>query len=148
VTAICRRNILLLALVATSLVGCGGSPGAASSKELSHLRVITALYFQAKSKLGKNPSNEEEFKQAINSANVDWSTLGVSGADELLISDRDGKPLVIVYGPPPQGRPFSVVAYEQEGLNGVRLVGTSDGQIQEADAAQFAKLVPQPTSPQ
>lgn len=135
-----------MAVAATSLVGCGGS-GAAAAKNVPHLRVVTALYFQANSKLGKNPSNEEEFKQAITSANVDWSTLGVSGVDDILISDRDGKPLVIVYGPPPQGRPFSVVAYEQEGLNGVRLVGTSDGQVQEADAAKFAQLVPKPATP-
>jgi hypothetical protein len=40
-----------------------------------------------------------------------------------------------------------VVAYEQEGLNGVRLVGTSDGQVQEADAAKFAQLVPKPATP-
>ena len=135
-----------MVVAATSLVGCGGY-GSAAAKNVPHLRVVTALYFQANSKLGKNPSNEEEFKQAITSANVDWSTLGVSGVDEILISDRDGKPLVIVYGPPPQGRPFSVVAYEQEGLNGVRLVGTSDGQVQAADAAKFAQLVPQPATP-
>ena len=136
------KYVLLLVVAASSLVGCGGS-GAAAAKSVPHVRVVTALYFQANSRLGKNPANEEEFKQAIDSANVDWSTLGVSGADELFVSDRDGKPLIILYGPPPQGRPFSVVAYEQEGLNGVRLVGTSDGQVKEADAATFAKLVPE-----
>ncbi len=140
------RIVLSLAVVAPLLVGCGGSGGTAA-KSVPHVRLVTALYFQANSKLGKNPANEEEFKQAIDSANVDWSTLGVSGADELFVSDRDGKPLVIVYGPPPQGRPFSVVAYEQEGLDGVRLVGSSDGQVKEADAAAFAKLVPQPATP-
>jgi hypothetical protein len=141
-----RINALTIALIVGSLVGCGGSSSGARSKDVSHLRAITALYFQANSRLGKNPANEEEFKQSIASSNVDWSTLGVSGADELFVSDRDGKPLVIVYGPPPQGRPMSVVAYEQEGLDGVRLVGMSNGQVQEADAAQFAKLVPQPAA--
>lgn len=145
-TLLRRSIVLLLAIGVTSLVGCGGA-GAAAAKNVPHLRVVTALYFQANSKLGKNPSSVEEFKQAIDAANVDWGTLGVSGADELLVSDRDGKPLVIVYGPPPQGRAFSVVAYEQEGLDGVRLVGTSDGQVQEADAAKFAQLVPKPATP-
>jgi hypothetical protein len=146
VTFLRVRLVLVLAVVATLLVGCGGS-GAAAAKSVPHLRVVTALYFQANSKLGKNPASVEEFKQAIEAANVDWGTLGVSGVDELLVSDRDGKPLVVVYGPPPQGRPFSVVVYEQEGLNGVRLVGTSDGQVQEADAAKFAQLVPKPATP-
>jgi hypothetical protein len=141
-----RRTVLLLLAAVTPLVGCGGS-GTAAAKGVPHLRVLTNLYFQANSKLGKNPSNEEEFKQAINSSNVDWGAVGVAGADELFVSDRDGKPLVVVYGPPPQGRPFSVVVYEQEGLNGIRLVGTSDGQVQEADASKFAQLVPKPATP-
>lgn len=140
------RITLLLVVATTTFIGCGGS-GGATAKGVPHLRVLTNLYFQASSKLGKNPASEEEFKQAIESQNVDWGKIGVSSADDLFVSDRDGKPLVVVYGPPPQGRPFSVVVYEQEGLNGARLVGTSDGQVQEADAAKFAQLVPKPATP-
>jgi hypothetical protein len=140
-----RSNVLLLAVGLAPLLGCGGSPSAAKNKELSHLRAVTALYFQANSRLGKNPTSPEEFREAIAAGNPDWSKLGVSGPDELFVSERDGKPLVVLYGP--QKGPFNVVAYEQEGLNGVRLVGTSNGQVQEADAAQFAKLVPQPAAP-
>lgn len=147
-TPACGHRRLFVVLIAAALVGCGGGSAAPRSNEVSHLRAVTALYFQANSKLGKNPANAEEFKQAIASGNVDWSTLGVSGPEELLVSDRDGKPLVILYGPPAKPGPLYVVAYEQEGLDGVRLVGMSNGQMQSADAATFAKLVPQPAAPQ
>lgn len=140
--SISHPNAIVLVLAAISLVGCGGSDTAAA-KGVPRVKVVTALYFQAKSKLGHPPVDQAEFRQAIEAQNVDWRTLGVSGIDELFVSDRDGKPLAIGYGPAPQGRPFSVVVYEQEGLNGVRLVGSSDGQVQEADAAKFAQLVPQ-----
>jgi hypothetical protein len=141
-----RRTTLLLVAIAASAIGCGSKPTAANNKELSHLRAVTALYFQANSRLGKNPTSAEEFKESIAAGNPDWSKLGVSGPDELFISERDGKPLVILYGPSKSG-PFGAVAYEQEGLNGVRLVGMINGQVQEADAAQFAKLVPKPATP-
>ena len=139
------HTILLLAAIVAATIGCGGASSGGKSRETSHARVVTGLYFQAKSRLAKTPANEEEFKQAVAAGNPDWSKLGVSGMDELLVSERDGKPLVINYGVanPPNG----VILYEQEGLNGSRLVGTSNGQVQEADAAQFAKLVPQPSAP-
>jgi hypothetical protein len=139
-----RHYILLIVALIASTVGCGASTGA-KSKETSHARVVTALYFQAKSRLAKSPANAEEFKQAVAAGKPDWSKLGVSGLDELLVSERDGKPLAISYGPATLAN--GVVVYEQEGLNGIRLVGTSNGQVREADAAQFAKLVPKPLAP-
>jgi hypothetical protein len=37
--------------------------------------------------------------------------------------------------------------YEQVGKDGVRLVGFTSGQVEEADAAKFAQLVPKPAAP-
>jgi hypothetical protein len=135
------RELLLLAPIAAALlVGCGSSVGSAP-KGVSHVGAISALYFKAASVLGRNPADEQEFKTAIGQGEMDVNVLGVSSVDELFLSDRDGQPLVILYGPRPKNSQ-GVIAYEQTGKDGVRLVGTSNGQVIEADAAQFAKLVP------
>jgi hypothetical protein len=135
------RELLLLAPIAAALlVGCGSSVGSAP-KGVSHVGAISALYFKAASVLGRNPADEQEFKTAIGQGEMDLDVLGVSSVDELFVSDRDGQPLVILYGPRPKNSQ-GVIAYEQTGKDGVRLVGTSNGQVIEADAAQFAKLVP------
>jgi hypothetical protein len=137
-----RGLFLLTSLAAACLVGCG-SNAESRNKGVSHVRAISALYFKATSVLGRNPADEQEFKAAIGQGKMDLDVLGVSSVDELFVSDHDGQPLVILYGPQPKSSK-GVIAYEQTGKDGVRLVGTSNGQVIEADAAQFAKLVPSP----
>jgi hypothetical protein len=132
---------LLLAVVAVA--GCGGGPPAsAESKDVSHARALTALYFTVSSALGKSPDSEAQFKEEIAKRSPDLSVLKVGSVDELFVSDRDGQPLVVSYGPPAAGVDRAVVIYEQTGKDGVRLVGNRSGQIQELDAAAFAKVVP------
>lgn len=69
------------------------------------------------------------------------SVLDIRSIDELFVSDRDRRPIIVVYGKDGNQAP-QIVAYEQNGANGIRLVGNRSGQVVEADAAQFAKLVP------
>jgi len=130
-----------LALIAAALlVGCGSNAGSAT-KGVSHVGAISALYFKATSVLGRSPADEQEFKAAVAKGPMDLDVLGVSSVDELFVSDRDGQPLVILYGPRLKNS-HGVIAYEQTGKDGVRLVGTSNGQVIEADATRFSKLVP------
>jgi|SRR4051812_11345834 hypothetical protein len=135
---------MLLLFVLVSVGGCAGkSPDRA--KEISHVRALTTLYFRAASTLGKNPANEQEFKDVIAKDKPDLKVLGVSSSDELFTSDRDGQPIVILYGAAQKGGPGGVVAYEQNGKEGKRLVGFKNGQVEEIDDARFAKLVPSST---
>jgi hypothetical protein len=140
------RDSSLASLAFVLLMGCGaGSVGTNRAKEISHVGAITTLYFRADSVLRKSPASEQEFKEVIAQQNVDPGVLGVGSTDELFISDRDGQPLVVNYG---QTSPLDIVAYEQVGKDGVRLVGFKNGQIEAADATRFAKLVPTPASAQ
>jgi hypothetical protein len=66
----------------------------------------------------------------------------VQNTDELFISERDGKPFVIFYGQPPNGVANGVIAFEQEGVDGKRLVGYMLGMIEHVDEARFNELVP------
>ena len=136
-----RKGMVLALLGAAMLAGCGGAVQT-GAKQISHVHALTTLYFRATSALGRAPASEQEFKEAINQGKVDLSVLGVSNIDELFVSDRDGQPIVVVYGKDAKGKTPDVVAYEQTGVDGVRLVGNRAGQVTEVDAAEFAKLVP------
>lgn len=122
------------------LAGCGGSAPAGSQK--SHVKGLSALYVKAAFDLSRNPANEQEFKAALAKAPINLDPLGVSSIDELFTSDRDGQPLVVLYGPTPKGVDPGVVAYEQEGVDGKRLVGFRAAGVEEADEARLKQLVP------
>jgi len=130
----------LIAVSLTPLLACAPSSNKDAERELSHIRLITSLYVRAASQLRHNPKDEAEFKQAIASSDVKLENLRVNAIDELFVSERDGKPLVVIYGA--QLPASGVIVYEQEGVNGLREVGYALGKVAEVDAAEFAKLVP------
>jgi len=124
------------------VVGCGSSQTADAEKmEASRLKPLSILYmkFTAKHR-GQPPTSVDEFKQFIR---ADGGTLlsGVQGnVDDLLISERDGLPFVIEYKGP-QG-PQRIIAYEQHGVNGQRMVAGSLGNVMLVDEQEFDDLVP------
>ena len=122
-------------------VGCSDVSEKTVNKELSHVRIVTMLYAKALSQLGHPPKDEQEFKQAISSSNISLQSLKVDSIDQVFVSDRDGQPLVVVYGPPKSGS--DVIVYEQTGVDGKRLVGHKIGMVDEVDEARFKELVPQ-----
>lgn len=139
---ILQRRLGVAPLALLTLIGCGSAGGEAANKDINHVRAVTTLYFRAASVLGKRPETEQEFKQAIAGGKMDLSVLGVDSVDELFVSDRDGQPIVVVYGSALKSVAPGVVAYEQTGKDGMRLVGFNNGQVEEADQTRFAQLVP------
>ena len=140
------RSFALPLLLIVALVGCN-SPQAKQSlgRESSHLRWLMRMYILA-AQQGRTPKSDEEFKQFINGLDAGtrdrtFSAAGVSSADELFISERDGQPYVMVYGRPPAGVAPGLVAYEQQGADGRRYVGYSVGMVEEVDQERFDKLV-------
>jgi hypothetical protein len=125
------------------LVGCHGAAKQARQKEQSHLRALVTIFNFAESKLGHRPANEAEFKTFIQ-ANAQGiiGSLRLASVDELFVSERDGQPFIVLYGAPPKGEARDVIAYEQNGVSGKRLVGYSIGAIAEMDEEQLAKLAP------
>ena len=126
------------------LVGCHrGQSNAARQTQTSHLRSLITLYNFAASKLGHRPANEAELKSFI-AANASQmiDSLHVGSADELFVSERDKLRFIVLYGEPPNGASRDVIAYEQKGVDGKRLVGYSLGITQEADEQELSRLVP------
>ncbi len=122
------------------LTGCGGSAPPAAGP--SHVKGLAGLYNQATFNLGHRPANEQEFKAALAKSILNLKLLGVSTIDELFVSERDDQPLVVLYGPPAKEGDPGVVVYEQQGVDGKRLVGFRAANVEDADAARLKELVP------
>jgi hypothetical protein len=112
-----------------------------------NLRKLATYYgqFQAQHR-GQPPANEAEFKNFIR------SFLGEVGAaptakelDALFLSERDGKPYVILYGK--TGSQLEVggmtaMGYECNGKNGKRWAANSLSGIEELDETHFRDIKP------
>lgn len=141
--------LLLTAVMAFTLVGCGIGGSANVSKATSHLRILASQYSAATRARNKPPADEAEFKKFVNER-VDGAGLeryDIQSPEELFISKRDGKPFVVFYGKKPKGVDPEVVAYEQEGIDGKRWVAFSLGNIEEVDETRFRELVPASAAP-
>jgi hypothetical protein len=130
-------RLALSVLVASSL-GCARRDENRQNLDKSHVRSLTVLHGLAVAKLRHLPRDEKEFKQAITTLSVTPEKMKVGSFDELFVSERDGKPLVVVYGTPNQNS--DVLVYEQSGVNGKRLVGHRIGVVEEVDEAEYKKL--------
>lgn len=104
----------------------------------NHVGAVSALYQLSKSKLGHAPSDEKEFKKAIQTVSVKPQNFKVDSFDELFISERDGQPLTIMYGQAAANSNF--IVSEQAGVNGKRMVGLRTGIVEEMDEAQYKAL--------
>jgi hypothetical protein len=121
-----------MALVAVALAcvsgGCGKSGDTAPAKDTEHLTAIRKAYLAATQRLGHRPKNLEELKPSLAAA---------GNPDELLVSPNDSLPYVIVFGADPNKH---VIAYEQKGVNGVRMVVDQNMLPRRLNAEEFETL--------
>ena len=131
---------LFLALLSLTASGCGGESSEVKKRSTAHVYLLTSLHTKISSELGRFPKDEAEFKAALAKSNLSLDALKVDSLDELFVSERDGQPLVVVYGQAPTGS--DVVVYEQTGVDGKRQVGHRIGMVEEVDEARFAEIAP------
>ncbi len=116
VRLLCMVTIVALGLAA----GCGG-PVRVQKGEAGPLNEFGTVYRQATDKLGRPPKSVEEL-----AANAPAG----KDVNSLLKSPNDNQPYVVVWGADPRSgmqlKPL-VIAYEKEGLSGVRFVYTAMG---------------------
>lgn len=140
------RSAVFALLLAFGFVisGCSGSNATPASK--TAFSAVVSLHTMMVVTTGRPPKSEEAFKEFIAAnGSAAMERAGVASVDELLVSNRDGKPYVIIYGKPPAGVAHDVIVFEQEGIDGKRLVGRNTGFIAELDESQFRELVPAST---
>jgi hypothetical protein len=143
-----RRGPAVVSVLCLLLaVGCNSQNANSSlSRENSHMRWLIRLYVQA-GQQGRQPKSEDELKQFIGGMPADsrervFKNAGVSSADELFVSERDGLPYSVFYGRPPDGVAKGVIAFEQQGVGGQRYIGYSIGIVEEVDEQRFDTIVP------
>ena len=139
VAAICSALCLAIASGCTQPAGSRSNDG--RSQRLMTLISLKRTVGGAKS--------EADFKQAITRkvpADVLSEMLAdakVDSVDQLFISERDGQPFVIFYlGQRPAEVANDLFAYEQDGVDGKRLVAYGIGSFDEVDEQRFNELVP------
>ena len=136
-----------LALLAAVVVGCDPPSAAPGGDRSRRLEVLVGVNRTISAK------SEAELKEGIQQLPPDRldEVLSIGGAtspDELFISDRDGKPYVVYYaGQRPKGVAQDVVAFEQVGVDGKRLVAYGLGSVVEVDEQRFNELVPEAHRP-
>lgn len=123
-------------------IGCAdGGPAVDQQHEELKLRGLVNLHAHAVRHLGHAPRNEEEFKKFVRERGADVvERLKLAAVDDLFISSRDGKPYIVLYGPPTNQAASDVVVYESEGANGERLVGYQTGAVRKLNDEQFTAL--------
>ncbi len=139
-----KRYLLSVLILSFALMsGCGAKTSDSGPQNAAEFKSLVTLYY-AMVRNEQRPTDEADFKEEIRGNLAPMAEkLAVTDVDGLFTSKRDGKPLVIAYGPAPASPGGQeVIAYEQEGIDGKRLVGFSMGMTEEADQARFDELVP------
>ena len=139
--------LVALALLVGGATGCGAKSSSDSGQQNAAEFNSLVGFYAVLLRSGDRPKDEADFKTRIRGPLAPMAEkLNVTDVDGLFTSKRDGKPLVIAYGKPfawaATGGGQEVIAYEQEGIDGKRLVGFSMGMTEEADQARFDQLVP------
>jgi hypothetical protein len=127
------RIFTLCVLISLSVAGCTRTTlPAVKQQDTANLTTISLAYNRATDKLGRPPKDLEELRPHLKD---------LGDPDAILRSPHDGQPYVILFGrdirkidvmPPP------IIAYEQQGANGIRYVLNAMG-IQPMTEEQFQK---------
>jgi len=141
------RGLATAALLGCTVAaaGCGrGRPPESHGHAGAVLGEVTKAYVGYMRSHGfQPPASEVEFKSVLSQGGEEaLRRAGVGSVDALLVSPRDSQPFVIAYGR--DGRKLldrEVVAHEQTGVSGQRLVGYSLGYVRELDQASFEQLL-------
>jgi hypothetical protein len=135
------------AVLSAVCVLAGGCAEGEQVERQSNLQAIAAYYSQFLAHhRGQSPANEEEFKKFIQAKGGEALAYKGLSVDELLISSRDGKPFVVKYRGDKSWPLPELVAYEQEGDDGIRHGATSVGEYAVISDEEFRSGKTHPTA--
>ena len=133
------RFAMLPCLAALVAAGCGSPEVQPLSEDemaaVRHFQKIGAAYNQAYQANRRPPTSANDLRRYLKQE---------LGGPDPLVSPRDGKPVVIVPGVAmdvrPEGGEQSIVAYEQTGVNGTRLMVDARGMVHTVTDKEFAEI--------
>lgn len=133
-------------ILAAGQLGCGGgASGGGDDRARAMMRMVGIEYgrFLAAHN-GQPPQDDAELRRFIDAQISQTPNYGVSSAQELLTSPRDGQPLKVVVGKKAAvaDQPdLAWAAFEQTGVGGQRLAVNTRGLVQELSSAEVDRLV-------
>jgi hypothetical protein len=132
-------------------VGCGStSPAdAVAAMNDSSIRKVANLYMAFQLRNGmRGPKDEAEFKAFIQNDmprnKLDMMQVNPDAVDELFISEKDGQPFEVNYGLSGSAMSVMAVVFEQQGVNGMKRVGFTNGPVKEVNDEQYQQLKKNP----
>jgi hypothetical protein len=137
-----RLTLPGLTAIALLIAGCSKpeGPPPPSADEL-HIKNIGILFQRATgNNRGKSPKDEASFKKVLESIDDEIAQdmkIDPKKPDAIFTSPRDGKPYILRFKGP------GVLAYEQVGKGGKRLVVHTTMQVEDVDEAKLKELVPE-----
>jgi hypothetical protein len=141
-TSLTRLSALFGLLVSLLVVvGCSSEKPAEDMIKLT--RLVDFQHQFAESHDGREPGSADELREWVKEKNPqELAERQITDVDSLFTSSRDGEPFVIV--PREKGAVTSdqnrIVAYEQKGIDGLRLVAFDLGQVMEMDGELITHL--------
>ena len=134
--------LAFVGLVASLLLaGCSSDKPAADTVKLMHLVDFQRQFAEAHD--GREPKSVVELREWVNEKDPqELADRQITDVTSLFTSSRDGQPFVIV--PRAEAAVTSdqnrIVAYEQTGVGGLRLVAFDLGQVMEMDSELITHL--------
>ena len=126
-----------------SVSGCEDAP-VANRPDLNSMKAVGILYGKyVGAHNGQPPKNEKDFVQYVSTRERDLlKQFAIEDPAKLVISPRNGQPLVIVSKGPAATDLSRIVAYESQPVDGTRLVVRDTGSVQELAEEEFQKQKP------
>lgn len=141
------RPRLLLPAAALLLLATGCGPdNALSSPTALHMKGLANAYLDHVVGANGPPTDESTFKKHMKGlrASVQYDYhINPDNIDASFVSERDGQPLVVMYGQGPgkiSGDSKKVLAYEKTGKNGKHLVVFASTKVDLVDEAELERL--------
>jgi hypothetical protein len=129
-----------------SISGCGdGIANQVAAKNDSNIKKLVNLYYAFQfTNSWQGPKDEAALrafaKNGFPAKNLALMGIDPDRLDEILVSDRDGKPFKVRYGIVGAVTAVHPLVFEQDGVEGRKLVGFNGPTIEEVDEARYKEL--------
>lgn len=140
------HSLALLTMIVWSLGGCSQSVPEVNPKTEAQFKVLGILYGKYMGNTrGRPPAGEEQFLDFLKGKKPSWEKI-VSSAEQLLVSPRDNEPIKVLYGEDVTKQRQTAtpwIAYEQNGVDGMRQVVSVRGGLKLMDDEELQSVIEQ-----
>ena len=143
-----KRNPFVVPFVLLHLAGCSGNRIASQVAAMNdaNIKRLVNLYTAYQSVHGwQGPKDENVLKSFVTSRGIPERNLEMMGIDPNIVdnvfkSDRDGKPFKVRYGVTGGRGVSDAIVFEDQGINGKKMVAFNGPLVEEVDDAEYKKL--------